>query len=315
MNIVLANRDYETHTSSEGNELQLGLEYAGWQLVGRGYDDLHDCRAILDRYQPSAIFVQDCRDWLPTSEICFRKDGAFDNLDAIAHAGVPAFTVLKDAAGWHETQFWCAAMIRAAALALYYHPVAVDRVAPWARHYPKIRIHHSVDYRVVLPFPLAGRRRGLVSGARASCYPLREMAFEQQNYLGLDALPHPGYGNSGSHTPEYLRILSQYKVHIATASDYGFALRKIIESVVCGATPVTNLQEIDVLPEIDAALVRIPNSISRSQLREIVDEAESSWDVEERWEYARRARQYYDYRAMGLRLSEAMEHVADARCA
>jgi hypothetical protein len=315
MNVVLANRDYETHMSTEGNELQLSLEYAGWWLSGRGYDGVQDCREIIERYQPQMIFVQDCRDWLPTSEICYRKDGAFTNLAAIGESGIPAFTVLKDAAGWHETQFWCASMIHATALALYYHPAVVDNVAPWSRHYPKIRMHHTIDISVLPPALDRPRRRGLVSGARASCYPVREMAFDQAGYLSIDVLPHPGYGNYRSFTPGYLETLVNYKVHVATASDYGFALRKIIESVACGCTPITNLPEIDILPAIDDALIRIPSTISKSRLRQIIDEAEYQWNVEERLEYARRARHYYDWRVMGQRLSLAMTEHVGAHCA
>ena len=74
-----------------------------------------------------------------------------------------------------------------------------------------------------------------------------------------DLLEHPGYGNPGSQVETYVKALREYRVHLATASKYGFALRKIIESVAIGCTPVTNLPTYDVLPEIDGALKRIPD--------------------------------------------------------
>jgi hypothetical protein len=58
--------------------------------------------------------------------------------------------------------------------------------------------------------------------------------------------------------------------HVATASSYHFALRKIIESVACGCTPVTNLPAYDVLPEIDPVLVRIDDDATEAQIGEAI---------------------------------------------
>jgi hypothetical protein len=98
----------------------------------------------------------------------------------------------------------------------------------------------------------------MVSGAASNAYPLRQRVIRDALDLGVDVLRHPGYGNQGPRTPEYMRHLAGYKVHVATASMYGFALRKIIESVAMGCTVVTDLPAYDVLPEIDGALVQGP---------------------------------------------------------
>lgn len=152
----------------------------------------------------------------------------------------------------------------------------------------------------------APRKRAVVSGALGNCYPVRRIAFKHAATIGCDTVRHPGYGNRGICTPGYLEMLAGYKVHIATASSYAFALRKLIESVACGCTPVTDLPAYDVLPEIDGALVRISPYADAKELCEAVARAEREWRLEERLEYARKAREWYDWRAMGLRTSEAI---------
>lgn len=322
MNVCLANVDYLKHTSTEGNELQEGLRHAGWVLSGVGYDGLRNVEAILDRYKPERIFVQDVRDWLPASNISFRKDIGFDRMHAIGAAGVPAFTVIKDAWGWEKEQSGLARGIRAKGIAAYYRTEMVRQVAPWIESYSVFRIHHSVDADLIRQ-ALSGRterRDALVSGFLQPCYPIREAAFREASLLGLDVVKHPGYGNAGQDTPNYLRRLLGYKVHLATSSRWGCAFRKIIESVACGLTPVTNLPAADILPEIDGALVRIPSALAAQfqenkrppqsallELKEIIRYAVARWNLDERMVYAQRALHYYDWKEAGARLSRKME--------
>lgn len=325
MNLCLANADYLRHTTNEGNELQEGLRHAGWTLCGVGYDGLKNVGAILDRYKPEAVFVQDCRDFLPESAGCFRKDIGFERIELLGKSGVPAFTVLKDAHALPEMQSRIAKQIQAQGLICYYQPEMVRQVAPWSKPYPLLRIHHSVDAEMVRPLLQDPRERrpALVSGALAFCYPIREAAFRNAARLGLDTIRHPGYGNRGTDTPNYLRRISGYKVHLATASVWSYALRKIIESVACGVAPVTNLPAEDVLPEIDGALIRLPaelvkqfpkqrgpsvpvSPIALNRLRDIIRDAVSRWDRDERMFWAEKALRYYDWRVSGERLSNLM---------
>jgi hypothetical protein len=308
--LVLANCDYLKHTSTEGNELQEGLRSAGWDLAGPGYDGIRNVGALLDRYQPTHVFVQDVRDWLPDSNISFRKDLGFENVELLGESGIPCFTVIKDAWGWQKEQSAIAKQINAAGIACYYRSEMVREVAPWIAKYPLLRIHHSVDADVIRPIlqERGARRDALVSGFLQPCYPIREMAFKHAARLGLDVLKHPGYGNRGADTPNYLRRLAGYKVHLATSSQWGCAFRKIIESVACGMTPITNLPASDVLPEIDGALCRIPSNIAHSDLGFVIRDQVAVWKEEERMYWAEKALAYYDWRTSGERFSRLMEN-------
>lgn len=307
--LVLANIDYEKHSTNEGNELQLGLSEAGWRLAGFGYGDgCVDVPALIERHSPHMVFVQDCRDWRWDSGGCFDQRVAFKNWESLGDCKAFKVTPVKDAGSVVEYQRKFFEKIKADAAMIYYHPDAVLKLSPWLEGRKLIRTYHSVDSRACEAIGMKkDRRRGLVSGAVSDVYPLRQMAIKNAGPLGLDYMPHPGYGNSGSHTGKYLELLAGYKVHVATASKYHFALRKIIESVAMGCAPVTNLPEWDRLPGIDAALIRVPDGISSADLNDVVSQAEKSWDYEERMAYANVARQFYDYRAAGQRLDAAIQ--------
>lgn len=319
-NIVLANRDYGpqangwgAHMSDEGYQLQAGLEHAGWLLCGNGYgDNCRDARELLERHRPAAVFVQDARDWLPESRISYRRDVGFANLQAIAAAGVPAFLIVKDAWGWLEMQHSTAESIGAAGLVTYYHHDVVRRVAPWTAALPLIRTYHSVDASLIrsLIRDTHKRQRAIVTGAVGDFYPLRQRVVQNAHAIGVDVRKHPGYSNRGSDTPAYLAALTQYRVHVATASKHEVAFRKIIESVACGCTPVTNLAADDVLPEIDGALLRIPTESTASELADAVREADARWDFDERMHWAEKALAFYDWKASGLRLSALLTEAA-----
>jgi hypothetical protein len=318
--LILGNRDYGppaerwgAHTSDEGYQLQAGLVAAGWEICGNGYgDNCTEVDVLLERFTPEAVFVQDVRDWLPESPICFRDDVGFRRIEALGASGIPAFTVLKDAWGWPEIQSKLAEDIHARGIVTYYHHDAVRRVAPWTAGYALHRIYHSVDADLIRSLPaVMERKRGIVTGANAECYPLRRMAIRQYRSLEIDVRPHPGYSNRASDTTDYLAAISQYKVHVATASQWEVAFRKIIESVACGCTPVTNLPAYDVLPEIDGALYRVPSNCTADELKWYIDEAESLWNFDERQAWAERAMAYYDWRVAGQRLSDLIDDVVE----
>jgi hypothetical protein len=312
--IVLANRDYGpatdgwgAHMTDEGQQLQEGLAYAGWILTGAGYGDgCTDVPTLLERYKPTHVFVQDPRDWDTKSAGCFNRKVCFQRAESLAERhDIKKFLPLKDAGSVVNYQRDFAKRIGADGLVLYYHERSVGLLSPWCRHYRTTRTYHTVGQ--CPPLNLGERKRGLVSGAIGEVYPLRRTAFHHAGALGINALPHPGYGNRGCCTDAYLALLNGYRVHVATASRYGFALRKIIESVAMGCIPVTDLPHYDQLPVIDEALVRVPPNCSIGTLKAAIDLAESIWSPGRAEALAKKAREYYDWRAMGNRLSGELQ--------
>lgn len=311
MKLVLANIDYKTHITDEGEQLQAGLETAGWTLAGHGYGD--GCRhvsTLLARYQPERIFVQDCRDWRHESRGCFNPAVHFSGWEELRHrpAGCKVFTVCKDAATSIEVQWDFARAIRADGLAIYYHPDSVHAVAPWVRDYPQVRIYHTIQRELCQSVNWTSPRiRGIVTGAmNGRVYPLRKLAYDHQARLGLDVRFHPGYHNRGCCSHGYLKLLGQYRVHLACSSRYGFALRKIIESVAMGTTPITDLPAYDRLPGIDEALVRVRPGVTVDELQHVINLADEGWNLADRRRWAMQAWETYDFRPAGQQLSEAL---------
>jgi len=315
MNLVLGNIDYEMHMTDEGAQLQDGLVLAGWDIAGYGYGPSEtDIPTILQhRPETRRVFVQDRRDWdALASTGCFNPKVHFTGLEVLGtRPDLTVFTVVKDAGTVVEFQRQTCELICPAAVVVYYHPDSVYRVSPWLRTYRLVRTYHSVDRAACPPLDAHGmfRRRGVVSGAISSVYPVRTRAAENARRLRIDYAPHPGYGNSGCATPAYLSLLANYRVSVATASAYGFALRKIIESVAVGCTPVTNLPEYDVLPYIDGALVRISANAPLAELADAIHRADVGWDLARVNHYAALARTHYDWMVVGQRLSTALQEI------
>jgi hypothetical protein len=305
--VLLGNIDYRRHMTNEGDQFQEGLRAAGWILAGPGYDGLRDVPAILDASRPDRVIVHDKRDWDPRSDIAFRKDLGFTRLGALADFRGFTGVVIKDAASSLAYQRDFYQEVGADAAIVYYHPRSVTQHGPWLVGRPLVRTYHSIAAEDVAGVPLDGARQpAIVSGALAKCYPLRQRVVRDAAKLGIEVLRHPGYGHAGTHTPQYLRILAHYRVHIATASTFGFALRKIIESVAMGCTVVTDLPAYDVLPEIDGALVRVRPEIGTAELKTVIDQAIGDWDYETRLGWAMRARWFYDVAAIGARLDRTI---------
>lgn len=305
--IVLANVDYQRHMTDEGDQFQEGLRAAGWHLCGVGYCGRRDARDILRDHAPEMVVIHDRRDWDPLSPICFRKDIGFSHLWHLADDGVPVACVVKDAGSSIDYHRQFCEEAGAFAAITYYHDASVLPLSPWLTGYTRVRTYHTIDAKLALSVPMGGqRKRAVVTGARSNVYPLRKRVFQHGRAHGIDVVPHPGYGNAGASTPAYLRLLAGYKVHVATASRYGFALRKIIESVAMGCTPVTDLPEHDVLPEIDGALVRVRASDGLQGVLDAVEMADSAWNPSDAAEWARKASHRYDYRVQGCALSDLL---------
>src|SRR5678815_1320397 len=124
--VVLANVDYQRHMTSEGDELQRGLESAGWTLSGAGYDGIRDVRQMIDRYKPEAVFVQDKRDWDSSSAGCYNKQIEFQQLHVLnQHPEILKIAVVKDAGTATSYQRGFCEEIAADVVAIYYHEQSV----------------------------------------------------------------------------------------------------------------------------------------------------------------------------------------------
>lgn len=313
--LVLGNESYKLHMTDEGFQLQESLKFAGWTLDGPGYSGEHSAKTLVKTHKPHHVFVQDKRDWDPLSECPgATAETAFTHISSLsALSNVTVSCVVKDAgpegSEYHE-QF--CKEIGADAVVHYYHPLSILKYSPWLQHYKLVRTYHSINPVDVPPFVAGTSRRPIVgSGAIGSLttdvYPLRSRVAPRAQEFGMVWLTHPGYNNDrGPDTPNYLRFLSQFKVSLATSSAYGFSLRKIIESVACGCTVVTDLPSYDILPEIDRAIVRIKPTITDTELKVVLKEAVSTWEEEGRRRWAQKAVAYYNYHNMGQRLSDAL---------
>lgn len=310
---MLANIDYEPingvggHMTDEGMQLQRGLQYSDWHLSGVGFDGWRNVPAILQQQSPDIVFVHDKRDWDMGSGGCFRAGINYQELDALKDSPAFRLGVVKDAGTLVEYHRQFIAQIGADAVVTYYHDDTTKQLSPWLAAYRTIRTYHSVDADVCrgnYTMQHTGRHRAIVSGAVSGVYPLRQRVMSNAAEIDCEIIKHPGYSNRGNHTPHYLRMIGTYKVSIATASAYNFALRKIIEAVAMGAVPVTDLPAWDCLPEIDGALVRVSPTISISELRDVVREHADKWNFEERIDWARKAWAFYDWRMIGLRLDQ-----------
>lgn len=316
--LVLANATYATHMTDEGLQLQSGLELQGWKLSGHRYDDgCTDVRELLKRHTPDHVFVQDKRDWDPESGCPgATQDTKFRYLRSLQESSARVSVVVKDA-GPEGARYHKAFVEQAGAdaVVIYYHPLSVLRYLPWLSTYKLVRTFHSVNLKDIPEFAPREKRRSLCgSGAIGSLtsdvYPLRSRVAPRAEEFGMVWLKHPGYINDkGPDTPRYLSFLNQFKVSFATSSAYGFSLRKIIESVACGCTVVTDLPAYDQLPEIDRAVIRVKPTISNTDLKIVLSEAVATWEEEGRRKWAKKAQDYYNYQESGRRLSKALFQV------
>lgn len=310
--LVLANPTYRRLWTDENAQLEDGLAAAGWKLGGRGHDWIpnRDVPLYLRDFQPDAVLVHDPRAWDVDTRrwhgyrIRLRGTETLRECPDIFRLGV-----VRDAGSCVAYQRQMAESIGMDAAVVYYHPQAVLAGSPWLAGYPLIRTYHSVDPAAV-PRLDGDRRRVAISGALGSAYPLRNRLTTDARRLGIDVLAHPGRDPGPAHTPAYLERLSGYKVHVATASRFGFALRKIVESVVAGCVPVTDLPVWDVLPVIDPWLVRIQAHAGDDEIQAAIDLAAAGWSLETARERSLAAVEFYGFRAVGTMLSAAIFEAA-----
>jgi hypothetical protein len=298
MNIVLANSLYKQHSTDEGDQLQEGLRLAGFRLVGYGYeDDCTDVKTILERYNPEIVVIQAREDWDENSPGCFDKRVSFTNMSALATHPSFKIHVVKDCPGAHDRRkAWCEE-VKTDAILIYYHPNSVLSHSPWMANYPLIRHRHTIDPEAVRAWrTVANRLRGVVSGAISQrVYPLRTMVSNSAVMYGVEKMRHPGYGNIGSKSAQYIIGLSQYKVSVACSSVYGFNLRKILESAAAGCMVVTDLPEYDDLPWLNESLVRVRQGAQYNEVRKAIDDAAKKWSMQSAEHQRNMAIEHYDY--------------------
>ena len=307
--IFLAIKQFAQHMSNEGWQLQTGLEAAGYQLCGRGFDiATGHVPKILAQTRPDVAVLQDKREWDPKNPACLRKNEAFEHYSALGKRDdLFRLTVLKDAQHNVDDNARTAEVCKIHAWIVYYHPEMVQHLAPYSRKRHYVRTWHSLDPDQLPEFDHARIKTALLSGATSKiAYPLRTRLFEAPLKY-TQKLLHPGYHANGSATESYLKTLNQFRVAVCTCSVYGYALRKIIEATACGCRVVTDLPPDETLPEIDGNLIRISPDTPADTVDELCRLAAAEWDAEQQLEYRRRAVLFYNYRRRGKELAEAIE--------
>jgi len=310
--IALAVEAMKRHTADAGWQIMAGLNHAGYLLCGSDLTiNEQDVPKIIAATDPGTVVIQDKREWEGKTA---RQRGnprlKFHNIDFLREKnGLFKVTVLKDA---HQNPVYhrnSALEMGVHAWIIYYHPTIVKRVAPYIRLEHCIRTSHSVD-PVHVPAFSSERNWCIVSGAVSPHYPLRARVIKGHRQLpGTNYYRHPGYRSTGCVTPHFLKVLSKYRVSICTSSKYGYSLRKLIESSACGCKVITDLPEDDRLPVIEDNLVRVPSNISIRELGNVIRSEARNYDEQKQRVISEAVKEYYDFRAVGLRLANDIEQL------
>lgn len=309
--VGLAVETMRRHMSDEGWQLFAGLEHAGYTLAGARLpvDNTH-VPTILKRTGAGVVVVQDKREWDPQLRGFNNPADEFKQVQQLAERDdLFRVTVVKDSHHMPVYHRRSAEEIGCHAWIIYYHPRIVCHLAPYLRPEHCIRVYHTVD-KYQVPKRLTNNEGCLLSGAMSGHYPLRNLLLQRLSWLpNTRYMKHPGYGATGSATPQYLSKLSKFKVAICTSSRYGYALRRLIEATACGCRVLTDLPEDEIVPYIDNNFVRIcyttPIPIIANKLRWMMD----TYDRDRQHYFSEQAKQYFDYRISGLRLASEIEYV------
>lgn len=320
--LALAVASMRNHTTDEGWQLMDGLRKGGgYKLAGFGsnvdWSQRHVLTLLYD-HRPSTLLVQDKREWMGrTAGAGFDRNEQFLSTELLAgQTEVFKGYVLKDAHSDQPLHEGCARDVGVHFWVVYYHPTIVAAQAPFARPEHMIRTYHSVDADTVPAYCGTGRRdAALLSGAVSGAYPLRQRLVKAHlsgSLPSVDYLKHPGYARTRCFTKDYLWTLSQYKVAICTASRFGYAVRKIVEATAAGCRVITDLPVDDALPHIDGNLTRVDVGISNRELSELIFGLSKTYNPVHQALFSERAREHYDYQALGARLGRDIEEL---RCA
>ena len=310
---------FSQHMSSEGWQLQIGLQNAGYNLVGPKIDGCRNVRHYLEQTpQTHTVILQDKREWDINHAACLDKNEMYSEYTYLADRDdLFTLTVYKDAQNQTPYHLQSAKEIGCNALIIYYHPMSVTAVAPWVQDYKLIRTYHTINVDELpgeIIFNPKHKQKGcIVSGAISGHYPLRLVALNSikaarhSKVSQLLYVPHPGYHARGFATPKYLGGLNHFRVALCCASRYQYALRKIIEATAVGCKVITDLAEYDRLPEIDDNLIRVPSHISAADLDAVVADAIQTWDGDTQRKFSDAAIAYYDHKNITQNLSANIE--------
>lgn len=319
--VGLAVSSMSYHTTDEGYQLFAGLrDSANYELWGH---DFHrrsstDVAWIIEYLQlmnkrqcPSVVLLQDKREWDLHARDFRDPLAKFTNVDYLKNRDdIFKLTILKDAQQRPSYHRESADEIGCHAWVIYYDPRIVHHLAPYTRRSHLLRTYHTIDPQTVPPYSPLHRSPCLLSGAVSGAYPLRSRLVRDQHLIPeMTVLPHPGYHRNGSHTPQFMKILSQYKVAICTSSMYGYALRKIMEATACGCRVITDLPVDEVLPCIDDNLVRVDPGIFITKLRKLLLELTNTYDPSLQEYYARQAISQYDYKYQAALLDRKIQNL------
>jgi len=311
--VFAAVHQMKKHMTDEGWQMQMGLQDAGYVLSGCDFDRTFGkgtpVEWILKNYDPvQTLIFQDKREWMGmTATQKKRPQESFINCHNAVQDDLFRMTVLKDshALGAFNREF--CNEIQCHAWIVYYHPQIVNHLAPYTRQEDLIRTYHSIDSEKIPYFTFANKKGTFVSGALGGCYRLRQKLVTHARALDIQHLRHPGYKNNVPHTDRFLKSILRYRVSLCTTSIYGYCLRKIIESVACGCTVVTDLPVDDVLPHIDECLVRIHPDLSIKEIRILIRKLGAEYDPEKAEHFSNLAKTYYDYRYLGMKLAKDID--------
>ena len=322
-NLGLCVPSMRDHMTDEGWQLFDGLAYHrknGYILHGYGLPTIPDSMKvdeIISFYRDrnvriDSVVLQDKREWdIPPGRRSFReKQSKWYNVDTLKkHKDIFKLTVLKDSHQQPNYHRDSAEEIDCHCWIIYYHPRIVSHLASYLRPEDCIRVYHSLNPYHVPSFNF--KREGcIISGAVSDAYPLRKRLFRDTASLyKTTAYTHPGYHRNGCETPDYLKLLSRYKVAICTASRYGYALRKIIEATAVGCKVLTDLPHDDTMPEIDENLYRIHPETTTREISLIIKDLCNTYEPSRQMLLAQRAINYYNYQTSGDRLATDINRV------
>lgn len=313
--IFLGVESMRNHMTDEGWQIALACKHSGYTLCGHNLTlNSVDVLDILERINPGIVILQDKREW-DVSPNCFRdKQAKFKNVNYLKFRDdLFKLTILKDAHQKPHYHMESANEIDCHAWITYYNSNVVKHVAPYVRKEHLIRTYHSIDSNIVPEFSeVSNREKAFLSGAISNVYPMRKKLVRM-----LPALPrvvykqHPGYHRYKCHTPEYLKLLSKFKISICTSSIYGYALRKIIESTACGCIVITDLPKDEELPFIEDNLIRVNSDITRTDFNNLIADLERNYNYELQEYLAGKAKYFYDYRVQGERLVSQIQELRE----
>jgi hypothetical protein len=310
--IAFAVEDMVRHTTNEGWQVMLALQANGYTLAGKNCTiNCQDIKQVVEKYNPSTVLVQDVREWSADSGCCKDASFAFTNSKYLAdRPDIFKLTIVKDSQHNPDYHKRYADLISCNAWIVYYNPKIVCYTAPYVRPEHIIRTWHTIDPKLIPVYTPKGRKplSALLSGAISRYYPLRQQIRSNISSLQcVDQLVHPGYHNRGSNTPNYLKVLSKYKVAICTSSIYGYALRKIVEASACGCIVITDLPDDEVMPGLDPNLIRVSPYINMNDLKSLVMSLLNEYDEERQKFFSEQAIVHFNYAKMGENLAADIE--------